>query len=210
MLHIIKEDNFFTFLSGISASLSGVIVSLLVGENFFNASESQTSFKYFGSCILWEQSPFSNDILIVLSYFSVVFTFGTQIVLYFKHMELEKQRARGIMVATYKRDGVTISTRREDQSSCHKLINFDRTVVAPKASFLAFISTVVRVVFYILLYAMEGSTDPSFVFQFAIYVEFCVHFFIFTLIETIFSQTLFNTLIDYIPCRRRSYNVVNA
>ena len=105
----------------------------------------------------------------MLSYFSVLFTFGTQIVLYFKHRELEKQRAIGIMVDTYKRDGVT---RREDQSSCHKLINFDRTVIAPKASFLAFLSTVVRIVFYILLYAMEGSTDPSFVFQFAIYVEF--------------------------------------
>ena len=183
---------------------------MLVGENFFNAVESHTSFKYFGSCILWELTPFSNDILILLSYFFVLFTLGAQIAIYFKQRQLVRQRAKGIMVDTYKRDGITISSRREDQSSCHKLINFDRTVVAPKASFLAFLSTVMRTVFYILLYAIEGSTDPSTVFQFAIYVEFCVLFFIFTLIETIFSPTLFNTLIDYIPCRRRSHNVVNA
>ena len=209
MMKIIREESLFTFLSWISVSFSGVVVALVVGDNFFNAVKSRTLFNNFGSCLLWEHSPFSYDSLIVLSLSLVLFTSVIQIVLFFKHRQLEKQRARGIMVVTYNRDGVTISSRSVDQPLCRKLSNFNRTVVTPKASFLAFLSNLLRVFIHILIYKIEGPpsdrSDPSIFTQFIIYLEFCVLFFIFTLIETIFSPTLLNTLIDYMPCHRQAY-----
>ena len=210
-LKIINEESLFTFLSWISVSFSGVVVSLVVGDNFFNAVRSRTSFNNFGSCLIWEHSPFSYDILIVLSLSLVLLTFGIQIALFYKHRQLEEQRERGIMVVTYNKDGVTISSRSPDQQLCRKLINFNRTVVTPKASFLAFLSNVLRIFIHILIYKVEGPpSDPSIFTQFIIYIEFCVLFFIFTLIETIFSPTLFNTLMDYIPCRSPAYITVNV
>ena len=135
--------------------------------------------------------------------FFVLFTFGIQITLFLKQRQLKKERESGMMEITYNESGVTISRRRAGR----RLINYDRTVVSPKASFLVFLSNVLRACLHILLYSIEGSSDPSFVTQFAVYVEYCVLFFLFTLIETYFSPILFNTIIDYIPWHNSAYIV---
>ena len=135
-----------------------------LGERFLYTTNH--SFKYYGLCS-FREDPLSLDIYFILTIFFVLFTFGIQIALFFKHRQLEKQRARGIMVVTYKRDGVTISTRSADQSLCRKLTNFNRTVVTPKASFLAFLSNVLRVFLHIIIYKIEGPpSDPSILMDF--------------------------------------------
>ena len=139
--------------------------------------------------------------------FFVLFTIGIQITLFLRQRQLRKERASGIIVVTYNNDGVTISRRCADESLGRKLINYDRTVVSPKASFLVFLSNVLRACLHILLYTIEGTSYPSIVSQFAIYVEFCVFFFLFTLVEHYFSPILFNTLIDYIPWHNSAYIV---
>ena len=179
-----------------------------VGEIFtYELNESLSSFKYYGSCNIWEQLPLSLGIHFVLMIFCVLFTFGIQIALIFKQRQLKEKRESGIMVITYDEDGVTISRRSADKSLGHKLINFNRTVVSPKASFLVFLSNVWRACLHVLLYSIEGTSYPSIVSQFAVYVEFCVLFFLFTLIETYFSPQLLTTIIDYIPWHRRAYTV---
>ena len=215
MPQFFREDNIFTFLSWISVSLSGVIASasMLVGESIFNENdlnESRSSFKYYGSCNAsnaWDKAPLSFGIFLVMTILFVLFTFGIQITLFFKQRQLKKERASGIMVITYNSDGVTISRRCADESLGRKLINYDRSVVSPKASFLVFLSNVLRACLHILLYSIEGTSYPSIVSQFAIYVEFCVFFFLFMLVEHYFSPILFNTIIDYIPWHNREYIV---
>ena len=175
-----------------------------LGERFLYTTNH--SFKYYGLCS-FQEDPLSLCIHFMLMIFFVLFTFGIQITLFFKQRQLKKERASGIMIITYNNDGVTITRRCADESLGRKLINFNRTVVSPKASALVFLSNVLRVCLHILLYSIDGSSDPSFVTQFAVYVEYCVLFFLFTLIETYFSPILFNTIIDYIPWYNREYIV---
>ena len=205
MPQIINEEKFFSLLSWISVLLSGVIASMSMGGSFLNAGEFHSSFKSYGSC--QEEIPLSLDIIMVLSLFLILFTFGTQIALFFKQRQLRKERASGITVVIYNIDGVTISSRSADRSVGRKLIDFNRTVVSPKAGFLVFLANALRVFIHILLYLFEGSSYPSSVSQFAIYVEFCVLFFLLPVVETYYSPTLLNTMIDYIPCHRHAYVV---
>ena len=215
MPQFFREDNIFTFLSWISVSLSGVIASasMLVGESIFNENdlnESRSSFQYYGSCNAsnaWDKAPLSFGIFLVMTILFVLFTFGIQITLFFKQRQLKKERSSGIMVITYNHDGVTISRRCADQSLGHKLINFDRTVVSPKASFFLFLSNFLRLSLHIILLSIDGPLGPSIISQFAVYLDFCVLFFLFTLVEHYFSPTLFNTIIDYIPWHNREYIV---
>ena len=203
MPRFIKEAEFFTFLSWISVSLSGVITSIALGERFLYTTHY--SFKYYGLCSFWEES-LALGIYFALVIFFVLFTFGIQITLFFRLRKLKKEKASGIMLVTYNNNGVTISRRCADESIGRRLINFDRTVVSPKASFWVFLSKALLVL--LLLFLKEGSTsDPSIVLQFVVYVDFCVHFFLFTLMEHYFSPILFNTIIDYIPWHNREYIV---
>ena len=206
MPQIINEEKFFSLLSWISVLLSGVIASMSMGESFLNADEFHSSFKSYGSC--QEEIPLSLDIIMVLSLFLVLFTFGTQIALFFKQRQLKKERASGIMVMTYNKAGVTISRRCADQSLGRKLINYDRNVVSPKASFFVFLSNALHVLIILLLFSMEEATsDPSIILQFFKYVDFCVHFFLFTLVEHYFSPILFDAIIGYIPWHNHAYIV---
>ena len=210
MPQFIKEAKFFTFLSWISILLSGVIASISLGESFLDTfnelNESHSSFKYYGLCS-FREDPLSLGIHLILMIFFVLFTFGIQITLFFKQRQLKKERSSGIMVITYNHDGVTISRRCADQSLGHKLINFDRTVVSPKASFFLFLSNFLRLSLHIILLSIDGPLVPSIISQFAVYLDFCVLFFLFTLVEHYFSPTLFNTIIDYIPWHNREYIV---
>ena len=63
MPQFIEEENLFTFLSWISLSLSGAIASMSVGEIFTNElNDSPSSFKFYGSCNLWEELPLSHGL----------------------------------------------------------------------------------------------------------------------------------------------------
>ena len=215
MPQFIEEAKFFTFLSWISVSLSGVIAFMSVGESFFNENklnESHSSFKYvyYSTCNTWEELPLSIGISFVMILLFYLFTFGIQITLYFKQRQLQKERESGIIVITYNNDGVKISRRCADKLLGRKLVNYDRTVVSPKASFWVFLSNVLRSSLHTLLLLIDGSSDPSIVSQFVVllnYLDFCVLFFLFPLIETYFSPILLNTIIDYIPWHNRAYIV---
>ena len=206
MPRFIEEAKFFTFLSWISVSLSGVIVSISLGESFLYTTHSP--FKYFGACSFPEESP-ALDIQFALMIFFVLFTLGIQITLFFKQRQLWKERTSGILVVTYNNEGVTISRRCADESLGRKLINYDRTVVSPKASFWVFLSNALRVLILVLVFSIEDCTtsDPSIILQFYVYVDLCVHFFLFTLVEHYFSPILFNAIFDYIPWHNRAYIV---
>ena len=212
MLKYIREESFFNCLLWIHAALSGIIVSVLVGENVHNSNEFHTSFIFYGFCskthISWEESTWSYILLIASRCVIVFVTFGAQIALIKKQKELEKQRTEGIMVTIYSKDGVTISRRAPDKTSCRKLGKYNRTVVTPKASFISFLYN--AICFFGSSFFYLGPSGPSIMGQFAIYVTFCVLFFLHSLIETIFSPTLSNTLIRFFLCHRKACPVVTV
>ena len=220
MLTHIKEESFFNCLTYLHPALSGIIVSLLLGENFLASEKSHTSLLYYSSClkkpILWKEFHWSlyynvfdlSDIVIVS------ITFCIQIALYLRQKNLENQRAEGIMVITYNRDDITISNRRPHQPSCHKLWRHNRTVVTPQASFFSHLLTFNLVLLSSNFLHDMGPSVLRVAGQLTISTLFCTLFFLYNFIETMFSPTLRNSLPDVFPClyrhRRRAYHVVNV
>ena len=218
MLNYMKEERFFTHLSRLHLALSGIFVSMLLGENFCNSNEFHTIFIWHSSCrkipIHWEESNWSvyYNVHAVSGMILIFIAFGTQIALFKRKRQLEKLRADGIMVINYNRDGVTISRRTPDQLSCQKLWRHNRTVVTPKASFLSFLLSLVTLLSDVFFFYLgpSGESGPSIYWQLHLYIIFGRHFFLHSFIETIFSPSLLNTLTDVLPCRRRAYHVVNV
>ena len=237
MLKYTKEENFFTCLTWLHPALSGIYVSSLLGENFFISNESHTLFIWHSSCskipILWEESRYSIHYNVqLISILIVVITFGIQIAILKRKRQLEKQKpddgfmvisynndpiiiVRGgdihnpIMANTYNNDGVTISRRPPDKQSDRKLWKHERTGVTPKASLLTFCLSVITLSSQSFFFFNMGPSGPLICGQFIFVLLFCMLFFLFSFIETIFSPTLWNTLFHVFPCNKQKYHVVN-
>ena len=190
-------------LTWLCPALSGIILSMLLGENFLDSNKSHI---FYSSCsnvpLLWEE--FTGSIYYIvfsLSQLTIVsITFATQIAIVIRRKQLEKQRADETMVVTYNKDGATISRSNPDQPSCHRLWRHNRTVVTPLASLLSHLFRLL-----ILLLAICCHYGPSglqVVEQLIISTTFCTLFFLYSFIETICSPTLRNSLIDLFVCFR--------
>ena len=217
MQKYITEECFFTLLSWLLSSCSGIFTSVMIGEICLNFNESQTSFFWYSSCsktpILWEEEAWSY-IMQSLTIITILFiTLGCNILIFVRKRQLEKITARGIMVVNYDLEVVTISSRREDAQLSNALKNFNRTVVTPKASFFAFLVLALNYLIVILLYLNNTSSGPSTLGQSLIFLSFSIMFFLNTLVETIFSPSLRNSVIDMFPClryTRQAYHGVNV
>ena len=205
MLTYIKEKNFFICLTWLHPALSGIIVSILLGENFL--SHNNTHIFSTTPILLddiWGSFPFVYKLFGISNFLIVAATSIIQVLLFIRQRQLEKQRADGMMVITYNMDGVTISRRAPDLQSSHKLWKHNRTVVTPKASFFSFLLTLLSTLLHVF-----GFFSP-FLGQLVIFLAFSRFFFLYILIETIFSPTLRNSLSDVFMCHRRAYHVVNV
>ena len=210
-----KEESFFLCLSWLHATFCGMISSVVLGENYLNYNESQTNFVMLSSCtkipINWEESTWSYDMLFVSCLLMTLMTFCIHIALILRKKQLEKLKADGIMIITYNQDGVTISRRTTDQQSSNTLRNYNRTVVTPKASFFIFLGNVLFGVFTFMLYYFFGSSPSEMHFGYClVFLNSCRFFLLNNFIATIFSPNLRSTLIDFFPCNRRAYHVVNV
>ena len=198
-------------------AISGLIVAVNAGENFYRFEESHTQFVFYSSCsktpIVWKLEMVSWSYIVSMIVHSLIclLTFYTQYMLYKKHKQLVKQRAEGIMVVTYNKDNVTIKMRSPDKETGRKLSNFYRTAVTPKASLLSFLLLFLYYSLHGYFFFSMGTSGPQVWEQFVINLTLFVHFFLQSLTETFFSPTVWRTLMNVIPChRRRAYRVVTV
>ena len=212
-LRNITEEKFFKCLTWCYTSLSGIIVSVFLGENFFNLNETQTSFIWYSSCskvpIMWQNftgSIFNN--VFAISHI-VVLSIGafSQIALLKRQRELEEQKANGIMAVIYKNDGVTITRRALDYQSCKILQRHNRSVVTPWASLTSFLVNLLIIILLGKFFFYMGPSGPPLLEQFFVFSTLCIHFFLFSFVETICSPSLRNSLIRCLP-RKEQYHVV--
>ena len=131
----------------------------MIGEVYLNSNESHTSFFGYSSCskVPWGEEAWSYDMQMVTGISIICITFGLNIALFVRKRQLETIREEGIMVVHYSHDGVTISRRKEDEPSSHKLRNFNRTVVTPKASFILFLTNALD--YFILTFIQDLNTQ---------------------------------------------------
>ena len=203
----IKEESFFKFFTCFHPVMCGIFIAMLLGEDILNSNEVHTSLILFSSCSKTPLYPGNSRgsivyIVFILSHVACIFvTFISQNLCFLKQRKLEKERDEGIMVVNYNEDGVTISKKGPNLQTSRKLQKYLRTVVSPKASFISFIS---GLSVYFLWGFFFFTIDSSFWFDILLFIHFSQLFFFHTLIETIFSPTLLNSLIDFFPCFRRT------
>ena len=200
----IKEESLFACLSCIHIVFSGLVISIMIGEVYLNSNESHTSFFWYSSCskVPWGAEAWSYGMQMVIGISITFITFGLNIALFVRKRQLETIRAEGIMVVKYNHDGVTISRRKEDEPSSRKLKNFNRTVVTPKASFILFLSNALDYFILTFIHSVLPVFGELFYFLTFSYI-FCFT----TLIETIFSPCLRNSIIVIFPYHRPAYAV---
>ena len=210
VITFMKEETFFACLVWLHPALSGIIVSILFGESSLSSEQSLTCSFCSKIPILWAE--FNGSIvksMFYLSHFACNFlTFVTQILVIKRRRQLEKQRAEGIMMVTYSKDGVTISRRFPHEQSCHKLSRHNRTVVTPRASLVSFLFSFHTYLVGGIQYYIMGHSGLPLIIHFLIFTTFSQLFFLHSLIETAFSPNLRNSLTDLLPCWRREYPVI--
>ena len=216
MLTFVGEESFFICLTWFHPALSGIIVSILLGEKLLDSNPLHTSLFWYSSCskieILWEEfdTSIAYNIFSVSSIVIVSATIIAHILLLVRHRQLRKKVAEGRMVITYNVGGVMISRRNEDSSSCRKLWRHERTAVTPQASLVSFIFRLVAILHKGTLYHVPGSSGLSPWAQFLIFTIFSQIFFMSNLIETLLSPNLRNSLIDFFLSRRYAYITTNV
>ena len=189
---------------------------MLLGEKFLDSNTLYTSLFWYSSCsktaILWEEfnTSIAYNMFSVSSIAIVSITIIAHVLLFVRHRQIRNKRSEGRMVVVYNSDGVLISRRNEDLTSCQKLWSHERSVVTPQASLFSFIYRLVCILHQGTLYHINGPSGLPPWAQFLIFTIFSQVFVIFNLIETVFSPNLRNSLIDFFSSRSYAFNTVNV
>ena len=216
ILTFISEESFFICLMWLHPALSGIIVSMWLGEKFLDSNTLGTSLFWYSSCskikILWEEfnASIAYNMFSISSIAIVAITIIAHMLILVRHRQLRKKKAEGIMVEIYNLEGVVISRRKEDSTSSRKLWRHDRTAVTPQASLFSFIYQLIAILLTGTLYHITGSSGLPPWGQFLFFTIFSQVFFMSNLIETVFSPNLQNSLIDFFSSRRDAYPTVNV
>ena len=128
MIKHMKEESFFMCLKWFHHSLTGIIASTMLVESRLDTNESHSLHIFYSFCskkhILWEefQGSSANKMFAVTQMTLMALTFISQIFLFIREKQLEKQRREGIMVVTYNMDGVTISVEFKEDFIHRRLV----------------------------------------------------------------------------------------
>ena len=190
-------------------------MSLVLGENFLNYNEPLSNFIWYSVCsktpINWLLPCLSYDVLAISGLLAISITFVSQIAYFLKINQLEKKRTNEHEMVTYNRDGdgnAHISERSSGQSNHLKLWRHSRTVVTPLASFLTFLLVLLDFLLHVYLFLDQKPSGPSVLGQLLLFLSFFELFFLYSLVETIFSPSLRGTFIDVFQSSRNARFIV--
>ena len=190
MLTYITEESFFTCLTWLCHAVCGMIISSLVGENFFY-DEFETSITY-SNCARFPvfSGAWSYQFYVIVQVAIGILSLIAQKSIFLRKKQLAKQSASE-WVALYSANGVKFEKKKPPSSRI--LWKDNRNVVSPLGSFL---SLIVGITFHpIVAYLYNGS---SIIGEFLLFSRHSVTFFSLNFIETMCSPTLRNTLLDVI------------
>ena len=208
----IQEETFFKYLTWVCHTLCGLCISMLVGDNFlFNEYDSsiiQRSCAKLPKWILMDPSTnlaFKNIHMIV----NVVLIFiclAIKIVIFLKQRQLKSQQSAADFFVTYNTNDVKIVKQRK-QPNCI-LWRLRRNVISPIGSFSSFLASVVYNISVCYIFLHITPSGPSVIGELLLFSVHAVYFFCLNLIESIFSPTLRNSIINVLPWSRHEYNSV--
>ena len=205
----IKEELFFICLTRLHPVLSGIVVSMLLGEDFLSSNESHTSHIFYSSCsktpFVWKGVSETRLVMGLSQITLITVSLVTHLLLFIRQRQLQKLKNAGVMIEMQNSDGIKVSRRSSDLQTKTKLWRHNRTVVTPEASLFSFLASLV--VFSVRIYNhIHNQSGPSTFGRFLAFSHFLQLFFLCNMIETIFSPTLRSTL----PWSRQTYYVCNV
>ena len=183
---------------------------MLVGDNFlFNEYDSSIihrSCAKFPKWILMDPSTnlaFKNIHMIV----NVVLIFiciAIKIVIFLKQRQLKRQQSAVYFCVIYNTSDVKIVKQRK-QPNCI-LWRLRRNVISPIGSFSSFLASVVYNISVCYIFLHITPSGPSVIGELLLFSVHAVYFFCLNLIESIFSPTLRNSIINVLPWSRHEYH----
>ena len=206
----ITEDSFFSGISTLHVTYSGIVVAMSLGESVFTYNDSHTTFVWYSFCsntpFVFAEQSFSYYLQVVINMLIFFTTFVSHIVYFYQKRQIEVSSEGSIAtVESFNlEDGVTVIRKMDAQPSRHYLRNFHRTVVSPKASLVVFIMITVSYCILGCFYLNLSTTGLPIGGQFILFVTFCKTFFLDSLIVTYFSPTVWDSLFQ---CHGHSHHV---
>ena len=196
MLTHITEESFFKCLTWLCHAVCGVILSILVGENFLYLLEYESSITYSNCArfLLFSRSR-SYKLYGILQMAIALLNLVAHISIFFQQKQLAKQSASE-WVVSYSTNGVKFEKKKKPSSRI--LWKHNRNVVSHLGSFL---SHLVAIIFHAIvssIYYDVGPSWPPIVGQFLFFLRHSLYFFGLNFIETLSSPTLRRSLFDII------------
>ena len=205
-----QEENLFKYLTWVCHTLCGLCISMLVGDNFFvNEYDSpiiDRSCTKIPKIILVEQSDHGYNLYMTMHVAAAFVGLCINIAIFLKQRQLENKQSVADFVATYNTSDVQIIRQRKQPN--RKLLRFRRNVISPSGSFSSFLACVVYNLLGAYIFFSRTPSGPSILAELLLFSVHGVYFFCLNFIESIFSPTLCNSLINVIPWLRHEYHIV--
>ena len=206
----LKEESVFKCLTWFIHTICGLTISVIVGDNLFNAYDSSIIHLSCGTMPKWflvgKSFTIYNELVIKLCviYVTIVFVdLIIQFAIFITQKRLKiMQCFPKCFAPCFGNDYHILKVHGYNR----KLWRFGRNVVSPIGSFLSFLA---GVSYNLLLTYAYISGHPQ-VGELLIFSVHYIHFFCFNLIETLSSPTLRNSLITKILWFRNEHYVVNV
>ena len=208
----IKEESLINYLTWLCHTLSGLMIAMIVGENFF--SVEQDSIVIISSCckmpsLIFLENPVGLLHLYIIVHLILNFIgLVIQAAMFFKQKQLEEESA-GQWIH---HENGEIRLERKNLSTCNrKLLKHERNVISPLGSFLSFLISEVYCILATCMVFDIGTSGLPIICQFHLFSVHTLYFLVHNFIETMCSPTLRNTLLDVnnvLPWRRYVDHVV--
>ena len=214
---IIQEERFFSTLNWITPTLDVLIVSILVGDNFYRSINHPRMIIY-NCCIKnpipWEEFSESLSFRGGLIFLAVLFTIGLcmQMLIFRKIKLMESRILQNEGIIAYNVNGTddTIIYLINAHPPRPWTYRRTRTVVSEEGCFLTFLVISSIYLFMTYHYVILTPSGPPLMFDLIVFIRPCLSFCLCNIIQIFLSPTLFNSLyeiFDVIPWLEVRINV---
>ena len=207
----IEEEKFFKCCKWFAHTVCGIVTAMLVGDSFlldeYDSSIIHKSCAKLPKWILVEQSQLTYYNSYVTVIITLVFVcLGLHFAIFLQQRQLERQQSVPDYSVTYNVSDVKIIWTSKKPSN-RILWRFRRNVISPLGSFSSFLVTTVYNLLHAYILLTITRSGPSVLGELHLFSIHSVYFFCLNLIESIFSPTLRNSLINVMPWSRDEHHV---
>ena len=196
----IKEEILFNYLTWICHALSGVIISVFLGEHFYGEQDINV---IISTCAKFPNDEFSLHMAVIALLIFYFVGLVIQAAIFLKQKHLEEELQCGLWVVHYDNGKLKYVKNNLDAVN-HKLSKHKRNVISPLGSLLSHVMGAVYATLFTCTIFNIDPSGPPIIGQFLVFSVHGVYFFLLNFLETVCSPTLRGSMI---PRLRHEYHV---